>query len=261
MTESTKEDKKSKTETVTKEVSLTPFLTNIFKPSAELVGQELKNYLQEKFDTWKEKRRAQNISDHIQKVQEKISLESDESIQQPSNSINQLDLFTEWADGAQNVGADEGVLAKLWQQLLMEIANGNSPDKVLIEKLKGISPEEASLLLKLHEKRSIMPRSEKELHYLESLEQKSLVASINIIPITVLILGAWCSIMFFAASFKDTFGEYGLIQSLNNFELWFFGFPLIMSVMVGYQMLRKKRMYKWRLSWMGQELVKGIGLK
>lgn len=50
-------DKKPESSSSSKEISFTPFLTNMLKPSAEMMGQELKEYLKEKIDTWKEKRR------------------------------------------------------------------------------------------------------------------------------------------------------------------------------------------------------------
>lgn len=163
----------------------------------------------------RKKEDSENISGHVKKVQEELE-KTKSNRAHSTNSIKQLELFTEWADGAQEVDPNEGVISELWQKLLIEIANGNSPDKDLIEKLKTINFEEAKLLLKIGKKGAIISRSEKDLHYLESLESNGLVKPINIIPITILVLGVWSFLMFMAVSFTEIFGDYGLVRKSSN---------------------------------------------
>lgn len=250
------EKKKSGPPSNSKEISFTPFLTNILKPSAEMAGLELKEYLKSKIDSWKEKRRSENITEHVQKVQEELGEPSDKG--KNTNSIKQLELFTEWAEGAQDIGANEGVIAKLWQKLLIEISNGNTPNSNMIEVLKKLNAEEAKLLLKISNRGSLITSREKDLHYLVSLEKLGLVKPINIIPIVILVLGAWFFLMFLVGSFRDVFGEYSLVMNSSNMQLAIYGFPLLMAGVAVYQMYKRKMLYRWRLSWLGVELVKGV---
>lgn len=47
-----------------KGVSLTPALTALLKPSADLLGKELRDTLKEAIDGWKAKRRNENLHVH-----------------------------------------------------------------------------------------------------------------------------------------------------------------------------------------------------
>lgn len=249
-----------------KEISFTPFFTNLLKPTAEMAGLEIKDFFKEKIDTWKEKRRNENIAGHVKKVQEQLERDASEK-SNASNSIKQLELFAEWADGAQEIDANEGIIAELWQKLLVEIANGNFPNKDLIDKLKNITPEEAKILLKTGENKTPFCLNEKDLHYLESLESLGLVKSSNIIPFTFFIFFIWSFLIFVLDLFLRIFSvnnsilktdSYnGLLIDNSSYQLLLLSFPILAIIIGFYQIYKKKKLHMWRLTWAGIELVKG----
>jgi hypothetical protein len=130
-----------------KSVTLTPTLTSLVKdvlsPSAELIGVELKSYLKQKIDDVKERSQNKNLSAHISAVQ--VSLP--EQISRNVTYDEQLYLFSDWVDGAQDISEDEPILSDMWQEILRDIVNGKRVTKRLIETMKQIDYRMAKLLL------------------------------------------------------------------------------------------------------------------
>lgn len=176
MSEKNNTDKKQNNESGLvgiKEVSLTPVITSLFKPSADMLGIELKDYLKEKIGTWKKKKYTYNLAQHIKRANEKIKEKHGYSVD--SSNFEQLELFDQWILGAQEVDPHEKLLANIWQELLVEIAAGRKINKILLEKLKKVSPGEAEILLEIHQNDSIRAKSKEQKFLLSSLMNNGVI--------------------------------------------------------------------------------------
>lgn len=138
-----------------KSLTITPTLTSLAKdvlsPSAELIGIELKSYLKQKIDDVKERSQNKNLSAHISAVQTSLP----EQISKDVTYDEQLYLFSDWVDGAQDIGEDEPILSDMWQKILRDIVSGKRITKRLIETMKQIDYRMAKLLLTFGEKKKI----------------------------------------------------------------------------------------------------------
>lgn len=128
-----------------KGITLLPALTSLLNPTAEYLGQEMKGGVQHFIENWKERWKAKNLQDHIDEV--KIRLEAED----PDHSFDQEkinpDQFMRWAEGAQNVKADDSYLSAMWQDLLKIIAEGEVIETTLLDTLQQLSPLEAQFLM------------------------------------------------------------------------------------------------------------------
>ncbi len=242
-------------------VALGTLTSKLFEPSAELVGAELKHYLEDKLDSWKQKRRVENIEFHIQESQ-KQAMESGD-IQPSLSSIRQFDLFVDWTEGAQDVGPEDRELSILWQKILNDIACGELQNKESLTILKSLTPIEASQLIKLKKKDRWFVRDWQELYYLERLEKKGLVDIGKTFSVSV-----WLA--FFFINFGYIFLDWPVysdalelfFSNVANFfrsEQHFFKlFHLLglSSIFVATLTLKFKILHVWSLSSIGYRLVK-----
>ena len=90
-------------------------------------------------------------------------------------TIQQIDLFDEWIEGAQDIDPEEATLAKLWQGLLSEIIQGNTHNRLLLNTLKQLNSSEAALLLKFKNRRIFHPKGAEEQFILRKLKQHELI--------------------------------------------------------------------------------------
>ncbi len=130
-----------------KGISLTPALTSLLKPSADYLAEELKEYFKEKIESLKKRKRSENISEHIKSVLEKVE-KTKESYKEPAASLEQIELFEEWVEGAQDIDPNQELLSSMWRDLLKGIIRGNIKGDLLISILKQIDSFDAMLLLK-----------------------------------------------------------------------------------------------------------------
>jgi len=99
-------------------VSLTPVFTALFKPSAELLGKELRNTIKEMIDERKTRRREENLQAHIDAVRIKLSSQTDEPNEATTSFIEQPELFSEWVENVQEIDPRDVEISNLWQNLL-----------------------------------------------------------------------------------------------------------------------------------------------
>lgn len=134
-----------------KQLTLTPAFTalvkDVFGPSAKLLGTELKSYLKEKFDDARERRRSQNLSKHFEAV--RTSMQKPPSCEIP---YEQIDIFSEWVEGAQDVSDDDPELAHMWRELLREIVQGQPITKSLLAVMKQVDSRMAGILLRFRQR-------------------------------------------------------------------------------------------------------------
>lgn len=129
-----------------KQLTLTPALTalvkDVFGPSAKLVGSELKSRLKDIFNEARERRRNENLNAHISAVRASLPKPPLDDV-----SYEQLDLFSDWVEGAQDINEDDLILSNIWQEILRDIVSVHSITKSLIEVMKQVDSRMARLLL------------------------------------------------------------------------------------------------------------------
>lgn len=163
-----------------KGVSLTPALTALLKPSADLLGKELRDTLKESIDSWKAKRRNENLHVHIKAVKKKLSAASDEATSQGEPTFEQAEFFGEWVENVQNVDPSHTDISDLWQNLLARAVTGEAISCEVLNALKSLTPREAAFLLSLERRLPSVPFhsgrvSIEERFFATSLERKHLV--------------------------------------------------------------------------------------
>lgn len=149
----------------------------VLKPVLKTIGIELNECVKERIADWKEKRRRQNIEEHTRRAARILEDEKREpSTHHPRRAtIQQIETFESWAEGAGEIDPDEPYLATMWQRLFIDLELGFDVQAALIEKLKLITPSEARLLLKFKDKHAIKARGAEERHYFKSLEKKEII--------------------------------------------------------------------------------------
>jgi hypothetical protein len=240
-----------------KKITFTPTLTSIIEPTAKLLGSELKNFIEEKINTWKKIKREENIIKHIERARE-----IKEDIQVDTESIQQLDQFQEWAKYAQDIDYDDDILGKMWQDLLISIIeNKNSPD-YLIKKLKSLSKEEALLLIKTNSYDNFSAKTEKEQFLLKKLYLNELVVKVyNKIAFQVTVFTSIMLLLFNGILGYQNYFKINIAQfSLNGMILIY----IIILFIFGYKFIKNtkiKGFATYELSWIGKELIKSIPKK
>ena len=241
----------------TVEFSLTPVLNRLLKPSADLLGKELRDGLRVSIDAAKKAWQENNVKEHIRRVFREWSPTENADGQQHGS---QLLLFDEWVKGAENVEADDSPLAQIWQGLLREIANGRLESGLLLEKLKKLTPLDAYLLLTLARRRQELPEPIplspfgysplEQLHIAEMAKDGLVVPSREpqifaaIASIFIVVPVGWYAIRRFSSA--DT-----MITVLLS------GACLTVFALIGSAALLRMGS-AWRLSWIGTELVSKV---
>jgi len=235
------------------EVTFLPSLTKLFDPTAELIGLELKTFLGEKINSWKDEKRKDNIVGHIQKIHER---EEREKIEINNGNIRQLEEFQEWAEAAQNIDPDD-ILGNMWQEILISIVKNEESAGFLIEKLKNISKEEALLLIKVNSGNNFKASTDKELYLLKKLYSQELVTKVYI----KLILLVFAAVLFLLISLSFFEGYYIFMQKtdfLYQGISFAYGFIVFTFAYIFIKTNIKTGFSTWSLSWVGRELVKSI---
>ena len=146
---------------------LFPAINALFQPTAELLGEELRDRVKQKID---EKRR-ERVEVHAECVRETLADRKREL-----NTREQLELFDSWADGAGDIDPDDEIAA-VWQAILADIATNKSNTRVLLDTLRSLNIDEAAFFVSFV-KRGVMPFgkiSDRDEHYLKALQAKGVV--------------------------------------------------------------------------------------
>lgn len=230
-----------------------PYFALLLKPSAELLGKELKDYIEEKLDAWKKERRKMNLSHHLERGGEILTRLSDTSkdTAPPKPNVETSEAFQDWMEGAQDVDPEDADLACIWQMLLVEITLGKTDQKFLVEKLRSISASEARVIMRMQSK-SYYPKSEEELHYLESLNTKEIVSK-DYMHISFVAASSMVGLLFI-------FGAFGYEENSVNSRLISSIFWQISGVVVivGYLAVRfrySRGLAYWKPTWTGKRLL------
>ena len=251
-----------------KGISHTPVFTALFKPAAEYLGGELREFVKNKLEELKEARRAKNLEAHFSAVRIRITKITSTTSAPSDPSLEQIELFDEWIDGVQDVNPEDQELSELWQNLLARAVIGEDISKEILRVLKTLTPMEAANLLKIH-KEGTLTSSNKiisaEQFYARSLEDKRIIANffspqffliITLLFISILLaLVAAVDITPPSSSDLTPIMLLGDFMDKNPISSITFGFMLACLCVLLYSFLSGKHRC-WRLSWIGRELVR-----
>lgn len=135
-----------------KSISLAPSLTALFQPSAEYLGEKLKDYIKDAL----EKKKKDNFQAHCLEVNKLLGSQvENNSIE--DYSVRQLDLFNRWQEDVGDVDPADAELSMLWENLLADSLLGSDIDKEIYDVLKELTPREARVLLDLKSTSKIVP--------------------------------------------------------------------------------------------------------
>lgn len=239
------------------DVSLTPTLTGLLKPSADYLGQELKAYLQTSIEGLKERIRSHNIREHLRESFEKLDV--DESDQRnPTETVRQAELFEDWVSGAQDVDPTDKVLAEMWQELLRQIIQGRIQSNLLIAVLKQIDVYDANLLLNFTKKGFYRPKDLREGYHLNRLKTFEVVEETErgYMAIFLTIFGLFGALGYnlyeAAGAFAGDLNVATFMRSFANLLPQIGGGMLLWGIAT-YAVFRF--VPKWRLTWIGTELL------
>lgn len=192
------------------EISLTPSLTALLKPSAEYLGTTLRDQIKAKIEPILEKKRDENIRSHVQSAEKKIGMSFFEV--ESDNSNANLRDFNKWIEGAQDIDPDNKILAELWQGILIDIVKGKKDNRLLIKTLNQLETNEAEFLLKFKKGVVRKKRNTQTDYMIEKLKRLNLVELsfkdiVNIreiitLAILLLLIAAEIYSSFFVATFR-----------------------------------------------------------
>jgi hypothetical protein len=267
-----------------KGITLTPALTDLFRPTTKLLGKELRDFAKKKIDTIKERNRDKNLRFHLDKINEIVGNKGANANLQEDSENEQLlknaEKLLESLEAVQDVEPSEKELSEIWQNLIASLRLGKSIPQHLITTLKALSPLEASILMQVKSKEDVgFPTKIFRLfryvifplfgqnevqgadkHYLELLKEKRLLKK------TYLVEYFWVStvISIVTAYFYITRrvpegfvsrGEYPSDISILMMLMTLLMLPLMIIVNVlAYGINHDYGRYK--LSWLGREILK-----
>lgn len=240
-----------------KGLSLTPALTSLLKPSADYLAQELKEYLKGKIESLKQRKRSENISEHIKSVLEKVE-KADNSYKESAATLGQIELFEDWVEGAQDIDPSQELLASMWRDLLKDIIRGNIKGNLLISILKQLDNYDAMLLLKFKIHGRYRPNNPEEKYYLKRLETLELVEE-KIGHWLIMSFAIYIPLLYLvyrsAVDFKDALNIGAIFRFLVSL-LPQFGILLAVCALIAGVIYRF--VPNCGLSWLGEELVSHV---
>ena len=225
-------------------ISLTPSITSLLKPTTDYLGTELRDFVKSKVEDLKARKRKKNVSGHMEKVGVKLGIPlsyDEESI----DNIQQLDLFDEWLDGAQDISPDDPTLSQLWQGLLRDIVQGKANNRLLINTLKELEANEAALLLRYKERRLFHPRGNEERFILRKLKRLELIEYDWFYVSTIAVSYIMVIAMLFTFPGFKALGVFG-----KETNLIFIALISLLPVSAFVAMLPK-----YKTSWLGRKLL------
>ena len=247
---------------IIKGVTLTPFLTALFKPTADYLGIELRDLVREPIERWKLKRKERNLRAHLDQVRSRVQERLPELPPPEIKTTRQADFFSEWAESVEDVDPNDKELSQIWQDLMARVACGEDISAELMRALKTLTPGEAQFLLRL---RRIGPwlelpfpfpfpqmLSRRDLFYARALEQKQLVERsylFSIVSVVSVIFTAGCYIYL---SQRHYYKSIPLTSDIDRIAT--LGMALIIVAAIVF--VAARQFVQWRLSWLGRELTR-----
>lgn len=262
-----------------KEITLTPALTGLFKPTTKLLGEELRLYVKKNIDKFKEHNRERNLQFHLQKINDLVEESVEPIVSEDEDLLKNAEKLLSSLETIQDVDPSEKELSEIWQNLIASLKLGKNVPKHLIDTLKNLSPLEASILIEIQRQEStgfsgrvfrflgyvVVPvRSQVNIegadrHYLEVLKDKRLLVKTHLIEYF------WGSIAASLAGGYFYYADYASrIEVSRQFDehlypLTFAMMFTMIPMMIVMQILVHGMSHgygRYRLSWLGREILK-----
>ena len=265
-----------------KGITLTPALTDLFRPTTKLLGEELRNFAKKKIDTIKERNRDRNLRFHLDEINKIVGKHTEiprEEDGENEELLKNAEKLLESFEAIQDVEPAEEELSKIWQNLIASLRLGKNIPQHLITTLKALSPLEASILIQIKSKEEagifnkiwnlfryvIFPLWNQvgiqgaDKHYLELLRDKRLLKK------TYLSEYFWATIVIsiaivyvYLTQWKTDRSEFFGGNSMFPYPqilMTYLIFPLMIAFnVIAYGMNHGYGRYK--LSWLGREILK-----
>lgn len=145
---------------------LFPAVNAVFQPSAEVIGAELKGWVENKLSNKKK--------DRIQKHTDNAKSKSSAVVNAELKSERQLHNFEIWVGQVGEVDP-ENPIASAWQSILEDIANDDPETEVYLNALKSLNPAEAAFFVEYVRYDANGMHADKKSYYLEKLKDKGLL--------------------------------------------------------------------------------------
>lgn len=237
------------------DISVTPTITALLKPTADYLGDELKDIVKSQVEKAKVNKRSENLKVHLERVKLKDSYSKYES----RLAYEQLDLFDDWVDSVSKVDPEDELISQIWQNLLIDKRSSFNAE-VLLEVLKNINSGDAIALIKVFEKVTL---NKEDLYRLKELKKKGLV-QLNDFKIGLINLFAFILCFIFALfSLYLFFDPPSIVDSIPDYLQKVMVFlPLTLIFSTGFivsHVLKNRETVPfrvWQLTWLGERLVK-----
>ena len=138
----------------------------LFKPSADLIGQELKSWTENKLNE-KKKARVQENTAQAKIINPKI----DEA---EIKSEKQLENFERWVEGVSEVDAEDPI-AIAWQKILLDITEDNYDADLVLAALKSLDRAEAAFFVQYVKGKHHDMHPDKRDYYMACLIEKNIL--------------------------------------------------------------------------------------
>lgn len=241
---------------------LTPFLKKLLNPTAELLGNELRDIIKEPIEKWKAKRKEENLRKHLEGVNMRIREKTSQNIIELKITIREANFFSEWAELVQDIDPEDSELSQIWQHLMARVALGEEISAELLRVLKGLTPGEARFLLQLQQPnwKAIIWRwplfpmeSRTDRFYLRSLQQKQLIEHSTFgFVLSACTLFALSGYWGYSLYVHKSWHWVPMQEKVTRFV---YVFAILACVFVPLFILATNLIH-WRLSWLGRELTR-----
>lgn len=263
-----------------KAITLTPVLSEIFRPTAILLGKELKEYTETKINRIKLARQGDNISQHIASVEKIIHRKASKLQEEKPIPVAAMNQFTEMLDLVQDVDPADHELSTLWQHIMADIAAGKALQPSLLGLLKDITPMEAKHLFAIRQRNSISrianpfyfarelvygddcvsDSREADKFYIRILRQKGLSQKTYIVEMLLSLLLVSLSYLAWVANFGST--KLGIFGSHEDITIMMQPMMITMMIFMFICMLIMKSNFPWcgrdKLTWIARELLQHV---
>jgi len=164
--ESNSGNKSSSSSAKTAKSIATSTFGTLFKPSAELVGEELKKWTANKIAERKQRR--------VQENTERAKIVNPEINDAEIKSQKQIENFENWVEGVAEVEPEDPI-AVAWQKILLDITQDNFDTDLLLETLRSLDRSEAAFFASFVKGGVEDMHPDKREHYFQRLEQKNIL--------------------------------------------------------------------------------------
>ncbi len=255
MSEKNEEDEKEDgDERLLKAISLTPVITALFRPTAELLGQELCEFVRSKIEVLKKSKREENLVTHLKNVQERLKAEP---LGPTTGEVTfaRLVIFEEWSEHVQGIDAADAELGSIWDGLLAAAARGEDVSSEVVLALKSLTPAEAVLLLQMNDVHAARtPRVGEERDRIAFLrrglyEKRLIERGVDVLGTVGLLFGAVVCVVFIFL---------WMFRSEEQKALW----PMVIATLVGLAIgALTIQLQQWQLTWLGRKVSSYARLK